>query len=362
MTVPLISVLIDTHNHESYIEQTILSAIEQDVSAGDYEILAVDDGSTDSTPEIIRKFSSRVRLLRKANGGQASAFNAGVPECRGQFIAFLDGDDWFAPGKLATVTTTLERHPEAAAIGHGHYEFREKTETVTVYTPLSANFASLATLESARDAQGAWRSLLMGALTIRKDVVERVLPIPEELTFCADTPIQMAALAHGAIVLREPLFYYRRHETNLYSNAAYSENVLGLRRKLSVHRLALEEGLRVLVAEGVPLESARQLIWPTLVEDNRSALSTFGGSRRDALRTELRSFHVNNRNSGLSRRVFTYAILGGATLLMPPRAFYKVRDWYSKAWYYLLDLTYSARHAIGLNRRRTEESSAKTTN
>src|SRR5208283_2761542 len=97
MPTPLISVLIDTYNHERFIEQAILSVLEQDFPASGREILVVDDGSQDRTPEIAAKFGPQVRLLRKANGGQASAFNAGIPECQGEIVAFLDGDDWWAP-------------------------------------------------------------------------------------------------------------------------------------------------------------------------------------------------------------------------------------------------------------------------
>src|SRR5579862_4870911 len=124
---PILSVLIDTYNHERYIEQTIVSAIEQDFPASEFEILVVDDGSTDRTPDIVGKFAPRVRLLCKKNGGQASAFNAAFPEVRGELVAFLDGDDWWAPGKLAAVTTSLEKNPGIAGVGHGYYEFMEAT-------------------------------------------------------------------------------------------------------------------------------------------------------------------------------------------------------------------------------------------
>src|SRR5215471_10427424 len=87
---PFVSVLIDTYNHEKFIEQAIVSVLEQDFAAADYEIFVVDDGSTDSTPEIIKKFASRVMYLAKKNGGQGSAFNYGIPKCRGDIAAFLD--------------------------------------------------------------------------------------------------------------------------------------------------------------------------------------------------------------------------------------------------------------------------------
>src|SRR6266853_1047605 len=114
-----VSVLIDTYNHERFIEQAIVSVLEQDFPATEGEIIVVDDGSTDRTPEIVKKFEPRVRLLRKENGGQASAFNAGIPECKGEIIAFLDGDDWWAPGKLQAVAAALASDPAIGLIGHG---------------------------------------------------------------------------------------------------------------------------------------------------------------------------------------------------------------------------------------------------
>src|ERR1700684_2914095 len=100
MAQSLITALIDTHNHERFIARAIESVLDQKVPQDGLESLVVDDGSTDRTPEIVEKFAPRVRLLRKANGGQGSAFNAGIPEAQGQIVAFLDGDDWWARNKL----------------------------------------------------------------------------------------------------------------------------------------------------------------------------------------------------------------------------------------------------------------------
>ena len=72
MAKPFVSVLIDTYNHEKFIEQAIASVLEQNFPAPDCEILVVDDGSSDRTPELIKKFAPRVTYLPKQNGGQAS--------------------------------------------------------------------------------------------------------------------------------------------------------------------------------------------------------------------------------------------------------------------------------------------------
>ena len=90
MSKPLVTVLIDTYNHERFIEQAIVSVLEQEFRSDEMEVIVVDDGSTDRTPEIIRRFAPRVRYLRKPNGGQASAFNLGIPETQGEIVTFLD--------------------------------------------------------------------------------------------------------------------------------------------------------------------------------------------------------------------------------------------------------------------------------
>src|ERR1700745_2899703 len=111
MGIPAATILIDTYNHERFIEEAIVSALEQDFPRAETDILVVDDGSTDRTPEIVRKFQPHVRLLQKTNGGQASAFNTGIPEARGEIVAFLDGDDWWVKEKVSTVVEYLAAHP-----------------------------------------------------------------------------------------------------------------------------------------------------------------------------------------------------------------------------------------------------------
>src|SRR6516165_1260863 len=137
MARPFVSVLIDTYNHERFIEQAICSVQEQDFPLADREIVIVDDGSTDCTPEILQKFSKEARILRKSNGGQASAFNQGLANCSGEVIAFLDGDDFWCREKLATVVSELEAQPGIGAVGHGIFETDEAGRAVSVHAPVS---------------------------------------------------------------------------------------------------------------------------------------------------------------------------------------------------------------------------------
>src|ERR1700730_9699412 len=113
---PLVTALVDTYNHERYIEQALVSVVEQGLSTAELEILVVDDGSTDNTSSIIQKFVARVKHLRRKNGGQATAFNVALSDERGQSVPLLDGDDWSARGKLSAVLEALKREPEVSAV------------------------------------------------------------------------------------------------------------------------------------------------------------------------------------------------------------------------------------------------------
>jgi glycosyltransferase involved in cell wall biosynthesis len=328
MTKPLLSVLIDTYNHERYIEQAVVSAIEQDFPASDYEIVVVDDGSTDRTAEIVRKFAPHVRLVNKKNGGQASAFNAAFPELRGEIIAMLDGDDWFAPGKLNAVANALERNPGAAAVGHGFYEFHEDTKEVKLRAPLQSKFLSLATPETAREAASQWQFLVVGSLTVRRKVLENLIPIPEVLVFCADGPIAWASMAMGLYIFEEPLCYYRHHADNLYAADAASQ--AKMRRRFEMGCLMLEQIEPILIRLGVSSDSLRAAFYPSWLEFSRSGLRSFSGTRLRAFQTEMHFFHKEHQNPSVGYLLFKYLAVGAATLLLAPRHFYQLRDWYGR--------------------------------
>src|ERR1700730_5903802 len=214
---PLITALVDTYNHERYIEQALVSVVEQGLSTAELEILVVDDGSTDNTSSIIQKFVPRVKHLRKKNGGQASAFNAGFSEARGQSVALLDGDDWWARGKLSAVLEALEREPEVSAVSHAYYQYYEKSDELKIYGPSERTLLTLSTPETARLARRDWGFLQTSALTVRRALLERIMPIPEVLVFNADSPIATSSMAMGARVLPQALSYYRFHGQNLYA-------------------------------------------------------------------------------------------------------------------------------------------------
>jgi glycosyltransferase involved in cell wall biosynthesis len=329
MMKPILSVLINTFNHEQYIEQTIVSAIEQDFPPADFEILVVDDGSTDRTPEIVGKFGQHVRLLRKKNGGQASAFNAALPEVRGELVAFLDGDDWWLPGKLAAVTTALEQNPGIAGVGHGYYEFNEATGESKLRKAPQPLFVDLSTPEAARKCWLDLTYVHMAAFTVRRSVLDECLPIPETLIFDADAPIAMAAMAHGALLLDQPLFYYRIHSNNLVGGICQNEGSR-LRRKYEMGDEMFGVLYPMLLRMGVPRGSVSALLDEAWVCHTRHLLSVYGGTRIKAFQTEMRHFRYTCKDPSIAYCLFKYAVVGAATFAVGPRTFYRLRDWYGR--------------------------------
>ena len=106
----LVSVIIPAYNAKNYIRETVESALGQ--TYRNYEIIVVDDGSTDGTGEILKDYQDRIIYLRKDNGGPASARNMGIKKSRGELIAFLDADDVWLPDKLEKQVKFLEENPQ----------------------------------------------------------------------------------------------------------------------------------------------------------------------------------------------------------------------------------------------------------
>ena len=112
--MPKVSVVIATYNRSRFLCQTIESALSQTYK--DYEIIIVDDGSTDDTKEALKFFDGKIRYFYQENQGISAAKNRGVNESVGEFIAFVDDDDIWLPEKLDEQMQFIERHPQLAFV------------------------------------------------------------------------------------------------------------------------------------------------------------------------------------------------------------------------------------------------------
>ncbi len=116
---PAVSVIIPAFNRADVLGRAIDSVLAQ--TYPDFELIVVDDGSTDRTAEVVQTFADpRIRYIPQANAGVAAARNTGLAEARGRFVAFLDSDDRFLPHKLAVQVAVLEASPEVGLVAGGY--------------------------------------------------------------------------------------------------------------------------------------------------------------------------------------------------------------------------------------------------
>ena len=330
MTKPLVSVLIDTYNQEHFLAQAIESVLAQGLSPAELEILVVDDGSTDGTSSLVAKFAPRVRYLRKKNGGQASAFNAGIPELHGEFAAFLDADDWWAKNKLSSVLAILQGDSSLGAVGHAYYRSYNESgagdDPSEIVSPAKSTRVSLSSPESARLADPLRIFFATSRLTVRKTVLDRVPRVPEELVFSADAFMLTLILALAdAYVLAEPLCFYRQHAENLYSFRSLDS--ARLRRRYDIIKKLVASLPPILLGMGISPETVWAFLGNDILEAEQLQLRYEGGWPWQTFRTELRCFRQAYKKYSLGYAVYKWGVLA-ATVVMPPRAFYRLRDWY----------------------------------
>ena len=135
---PLVSIIMPVYNCEKYISEAIESVLSQ--SYQNWELLIVDDGSTDNTAEVMREYaekSDKIRTIFKENGGVTSARLRGVQESTGDWIAFMDGDDYIEPqmyGRL--LQNALNAGADISHCGHqvhyadGRVEYVHRSGTI----------------------------------------------------------------------------------------------------------------------------------------------------------------------------------------------------------------------------------------
>lgn len=324
---PHVSVVVNTYNQERFIAQALRSVIAQDFPADAREIIVVDDGSQDGTPQQLREFSSLIRYIRQDNAGQVSAFNTGVAAARGEILAFLDGDDWWEPSKLTKIIAAFDANPEVSAVGHGYFEVNEHGLTTATMSPEHYRRLGLESPSQARESAPFRIFLGTSRLAIRRSILKRAMPVPPELPFFDNFVFSQAIAISGAVVLPEPLCYYRIHSGSLYVGDAVDQKRLWKRYGLLC---GLLEHLPVRLTQiGVTEDAICAFLESDIVDRDRLKLILLGGKRSETFRVERSAFRISYSNPTIGYRCFK-ALTFLMALVLAPKAFYKVHDWYAK--------------------------------
>ena len=253
MPEPLaVDIVVTSYDYARFLPAAIDSALAQDHPR--VRVIVVDDGSSDASPQIITGYGDRVRPILKANGGQASAFNAALEACAGDVVVFLDADDELEPGAAGRVAAVLAAEPDLAKVqwrmtaidGEG------RSTGATLPPPgLPLPQGDQRAAELAYSFDLTWMATSGNAFPRR--VLERILPMPEApYRVNADWYLQHLTPLLGPVrSLDEPLSRRRFHGDNAYGSDTAQLDLGQLRTTIvtaaatrrEIDRLAGELGL-----------------------------------------------------------------------------------------------------------------------
>lgn len=269
---PRVSVVLPVHNGEAFLDQAIDSILNQ--TFDDFELICVDDGSSDSTPSILKRYAqadNRVRIItNRPNKGLPGALNTGFAAARGALHCWTSDDNIARPHMLERLVAALDANPEAA-IAHADYSVIDATGRVTGYQKV-----------------GPVSELLLGnrigaAFLYRKEVTHTLAGYDETLFGVEDYDFWLrAARAFRFVTLNEDLYLYRRHEASLTDRKALTIHRLGariLRRELALvedrqlrARALVEHGLASWIDPRIDMLARGLLLSPALVRGRTGAI------------------------------------------------------------------------------------------
>lgn len=276
--VPIVSVIINNYNYGCFLAQAIESVLRQ--TYPNWELIVVDDGSTDDSVEVIKSYQDRLTAIFQQNAGQGEALNAGINQSQGEIICFLDADDYFHEDKLAKVVTAFLNHPEWVQISHCW------TSVDREGAPIGSGSTKL-NQGDVRDLLLQWGRYAMGitsALAYRRTALQKVLPIPTKRTEAADTFLTVTIPFHGEVgCLNEPLMFYRIHGKNRQAHSGNWPRMLhqreltatyinetaakvGVINRFDLQRDVDYRSLKALQQGGVSWVEALPIVWLSLYE------------------------------------------------------------------------------------------------
>ncbi|EIA10419.1 glycosyltransferase family 2 protein [Flavobacterium frigoris] len=229
MVDPLVSVIITTYNRPTYIKQAVESVIKQ--TYDNIEILVVDDGSEENYAKIICDKYIICTYHYKKNGGLASARNFGVSIAKGEYVAFLDDDDFWREDKIEKQVELLENYPKIDCVHSSAIIVNETGQETGQIIGASQNKIQKRSGYVFWDALGVWVVKSPTPL-IRKSVFKTDMQFDENIKVGEDVDFyQRMFYRHMVLYINEPLAYYREYNNN-ERLSVQTEKYVGIERTM----------------------------------------------------------------------------------------------------------------------------------
>ena len=254
MLNPTISVIVPVYNAEKYLHRCIDSILAQTFT--DFELLLIDDGSKDNSGKICDEYvdmDSRVRVLHKENGGVSSARNMGLDHARGEWITFVDSDDWIEPTMYELMYDDAIKKGVELVYCDMNMVYEDKTEAYQ-----SAEFHIDKTKLIQNYITTVWTCLVL-FLTKRCVYEENKLKLPMQIDYCEDFWLSVRLMHYAKKVSYVPFVLYNYNRTN--ENSAM--HTFGLKMEKD-EQAAYLDTISFFDAEGVLEHYKKQMGWRVL--------------------------------------------------------------------------------------------------
>ncbi|CAG0981332.1 Glycosyltransferase GlyG [Anaerolineae bacterium] len=213
-THPKISVVIPCYNQAHYLGEAVRSVLCQTYQ--DFEIIVVDDGSTDETSQVAASFGERVRCVRQENRGLAGARNTGILNARGEFIGLLDADDMWLPSYLSTMLRAFDKYPTIGAAYCG-WQYIDSTGTLLPRTNIR-----VVPPEKAYESMVFMDFMIPSGVFVRRECFDQLGLFDVNLRAaqgCEDWDMWIRVLTkYPMLGVPQVLVKYRVHSDNMSSN------------------------------------------------------------------------------------------------------------------------------------------------
>ncbi|HFI0959973.1 TPA: glycosyltransferase family 2 protein [Streptococcus suis] len=225
MNKPLISIIVPVYNVENYLDECIRTVLAQTYS--NWELLLINDGSTDSSGTICDDYAKgdeRIRVIHKNNGGLSDARNAGIDNCTGEYIVFLDSDDGIRGDFLEECVTTANQHDVDIVIGH-FFIWDENNQTFLYFVDQSQkDTTEVISAQEALNRQVVWKNLNTAPFVVAwgklfKASLFNTVRFPKGKVFEDEYTIHKTLLESNTVALINKEFYmYRRHGNSIMTS------------------------------------------------------------------------------------------------------------------------------------------------